>query len=675
MLYRQPEDLPHGVREIMTEWITLKDGTRLAARLWLPEEASAAAPVPAVLEYLPYRRRDGTTGRDSVTYPWLAGHGIAGVRVDVRGTGDSEGVILDEYDRPELQDAVEVIAWIAAQPWCTGNVGMWGISWGGFNSLQVAALRPPALKAIITIASTDDRYHGDCHFMGGCWIDGNMGWGNQFFSNTTRPPDPTVVGERWRAMWLDRLEKMTLPMEIWLHHQRRDDYWRHGSVCEDYSDITCAVYAVGGWADGYTNSVFSMIENLSCPKKALVGPWAHAFPHMARPGPAIGFLQEAKRWWDHLLKGEDTGVMDEPMLRLWMQDHVPPRRSYGEWPGRWVAETAWPPPGLTPATLYLGADGLSDGETAESVHSATTPQELGLKAADWCPYGRGPDMSDDQRSEDGLSLSFDSPPLAERMEILGAPVVTLDLSVDRRQAFVAVRLNDVAPDGSSLRVSYGLLNLSHRDGSEFPQATEPGKRYRVQVKLCHIAHAFPVGHRVRIAVSTTYWPIAWPSPEPVALTLYGGKSEVRLPVRPADPALDDSLEPFAQPEAVAQNAHVALRTPEPFHRTEFNSVTGETRYIRRRDRGRTRHLDVDLEEDVGGYLTHSIFEGDAQSASSEAEQTHRFLRGEWDVRTSIRSHLTATSEDFLLRASVDAYEGETRVFSRTWNVRVPRDHQ
>jgi hypothetical protein len=367
--------------------------------------------------------------------------------------------------------------------------------------------------------------------------------------------------------------------------------------------------------------------------------------------------------------------MDEPALRLWMQDWVPPKQSYDEWPGRWVAETAWPAPGLTPQVLHMGAAGLTDAPQLESQHTAVTPQELGVNAANWCPYGLGPDMSDDQRSEDGMSLTFDSPPLAEGMEILGAPVVTLDLSVDRPQAFVAVRLNDVAPDGSSLRVSYGLLNLSHRDSSEFPEATEPGKRYRVQVKLCDIAHSFPAGHRLRIAVSTTYWTIAWPSPEPVSLTLYGGESQVQLPVRPPNAELDDSLDPFSPAEAVEQKAHVALRAPQPFFRTEFDSLTGETRSIGRRDRGRIHHLDIDLLEDVGGHQVQSIFEGDPQSASTEAEHNHRFMRGDWDVRTSIRSHLTATGDDFLLRASVDAYEGETRVFSRSWNVRVPRDHQ
>ena len=224
---------PRAVREIEHTTIPLKDGTRLAARIWLPEDAEAD-PVPALLEYLPYRKRDGTHERDALTHPYLAGHGYAAVRVDIRGSGESEGVLADEYSQPELDDALEVIDWLASQPWCSGAVGMFGISWGGFNALQVAALQPPALKAIVTLCSTDDRYADDVHYMGGAKLaSADLGWGGFFFADMCHPPDPLLVGERWREMWLERLQNMPLFLERWLRHQRRDAYWRHGSVCED----------------------------------------------------------------------------------------------------------------------------------------------------------------------------------------------------------------------------------------------------------------------------------------------------------------------------------------------------------------------------------------------------------------------------------------------------------
>jgi putative CocE/NonD family hydrolase len=191
--------LPHAVREIENVFIPLRDGTKLAARIWLPVDAETR-PVPAILEYLPYRKRDGTAPRDAETHPFFAGHGYASVRVDIRGTGESDGLLLDEYLKLEQDDCLEVLAWLEAQPWCTGACGMIGISWGGFNGLQVAARRPKQLKAVISLCSTDDRYADDVHYMGGCMLVDNFAWGSTMFTLQSHAPDPVLVGERWREM-------------------------------------------------------------------------------------------------------------------------------------------------------------------------------------------------------------------------------------------------------------------------------------------------------------------------------------------------------------------------------------------------------------------------------------------------------------------------------------------
>ena len=335
-------DFPRAVRTIPTAWIELADGCRLAARIWLPEDAEQH-PVPAILEYLPYRLNDGTAVRDSHHFPYLAGHGYACIRVDQRGTGESDGILEDEYLPQEQSDACEVIAWIAEQSWCTGKVGMIGISWSGFNSLQVAANRPPALGAIVTLCSTDDRYADDVHYDGGCVASDMLQWAASMLGWNGWPPDPEIVGERWRDMWLHRLREAPPFIDHWLGHQRRDDYWKQGSVCEDFSRIEVPVYAVGGWADGYTNAIPRLLEGLPGPRKGLIGPWAHAWPQAGPPEPTIGFLQEVVRWFDHWLGGVDTGIMDEPMLRAWIHEPVRPAACYTERPGRWVAEGGWPP--------------------------------------------------------------------------------------------------------------------------------------------------------------------------------------------------------------------------------------------------------------------------------------------------------------------------------------------
>ena len=524
---------PRAVREIEHTSIPLRDGIHLAARIWLPADAEQRR-VPAILEYLPYRKRDGTSERDALTHPYLAGFGYAAVRVDIRGTGESEGLLTGEYTRQELEDALEVIAWLAAQPWCTGAVGMMGVSWGGFNALQVASLKPPALKAIVTVCSSDDRYRDDVHYMGGALLKAGIDWGSFLFRAASHSPDPALVGDRWMVMWRQRLENVPLFLESWLRHQRRDAFWLHGSVCEDYSAIQCPVFAVGGWTDGYTNTIPRLLERLQVPRKGLIGPWAHGYPHIARPGPQIGFLQEILRWWDHWLKGEPNGVMDEPMLRAWISENVAPAVDHVELPGKWIAEDRWPPADCVDSQFLLSDEGLQASAMPLTPVGLCTSQTVGAHAGEWCPFGYGGDQADDQAEDDRRSLTFDTPALAAPFDILGAPAVTLAISSDKPVAAIAVRLCDVCPSGEVLRVSYGILNLTRRDGSDLPSPLTPGHRYRVRIQLNDAGARFPAGHRIRLALSTTYWPLMWPVPDPATVTLYDGC--LSLPVRHPKPA-------------------------------------------------------------------------------------------------------------------------------------------
>ncbi len=640
--------LPHRhIREIENTWIPLRDGTRLAARLWLPDDAERT-PVPALLEYLPYRKRDGTAERDALTHPRLAGHGYASARVDIRGSGESEGVLSDEYSQQELNDALEVIAWLAAQPWCSGAVGMFGISWGGFNALQVAALRPPALKAIVTLCSTDDRYADDVHYMGGARLNAGFGWAGFFFADMCHPPDPALVGARWRKMWLARLEALPLFLERWLSHPHRDAYWRHGSVCEDFAAIQCPVWAVGGWTDGYTNAIPRLLEHLSAPRKGLIGPWAHAYPHFALPGPQVGFLQEMVRWWDHWLKGRDTGTMDEPMLRAWMTESVKPAAHHETLPGRWVGEPAWPPPERETRRLFLSDAGLDATAGPLTAREVRSPLTLGKMAGQWCPFGRGADQAGDQRADDALSLVFETPPLPETVEILGAPVVTLEIASDKPVANLIARLCDVHPGGESLRVSFGVLNLTHRDSHEHPAPLVPGERYRVSIKLNDAGAVFPAGHRLRLALSTSYWPMVWPAPEQATVTILGGALD--LPVRPAPShARDEALPPLPAPEMAPPEKVQAVRP-------------GVMRFDR-----------IGLEVGEESHYAPHLDENDPLSAAIEMRRTATVAREGWQVRIETHLRMGCTREAFVLTASVRAFEGATEVCHRTWDRTIPRD--
>ncbi len=635
---------PRAVRVIEHTSIPLKDGTRLAARIWLPEDAEQD-PVPAILEYLPYRKRDGTNDRDALTHPYLAGHGYAGVRVDIRGSGESDGLLVDEYARQEQDDALEIIAWLAAQPWCSGAVGMMGISWGGFNGLQVAARRPPALKAVVTICSTDDRYADDVHYMGGAKLTSGFGWAAFFFGAMCHPPDPALVGDRWRAMWLERLENLPLFLELWLRHQRRDAYWRHGSVCEDYGAIQCPVYAVGGWTDGYSNAIPRLLERLAVPRKGLIGPWAHAYPHFALPGPQTGFLQDMLRWWDHWLKGVDSGVMDEPMLRAWMTDSAKPATHHETLPGRWVAEPSWPPMDMIPHRLFLTDDGLSIQSTPLAARAVCSPQTVGRHAGEWCPFGRGRDQAGDQREDDAQSLVFETPALDEAIEILGAAVLTLDVACDRPIANLAARLCDVHPSAESLRVSFGVLNLTHRDGHEAPAPLVAGQRYRVRIQLNDAGAVFPAGHRIRLALSTAYWPMIWPAPEKATVTILGGTLD--LPVRA--PGRIDRLPPLPEPETATPEEPTAIRP-------------GVVRIDR-----------LGLELGTEGRFKFDLKDDDPLSATAEMRRTETKQRGDWQVRIETQMQLSCTRDAFLLRATVRAWEGTSEVCHRQWDRSIPRD--
>jgi putative CocE/NonD family hydrolase len=663
---------PREVREIENLFITLSDGCRLAARMWLPKDADRN-PVPAILEYLPYRKRDGTAERDHLTHPYFASNGYACIRVDMRGSGESDGLLEDEYLRQEQDDCLEVLRWIAAQPWCTGAVGMIGISWGGFNGLQVAARRPPELKAVISLCSTDDRYADDIHFMGGTLLNDNLGWASVMFAYMARTPDKALLGEAWREVWLERLRHEPLLVANWLRHQRHDAFWKHGSICEDWGAITCPVYLVSGWADGYSNTVPRMLANLQCPRKGLVGPWAHKYPHFGRPGPQIGFLQEALRWWDKWLKGIETGVMDEPQYRVWMQEPVAPLPFLEHRPGRWVAEPCWPSPDIGSRVLALDGDGrLSAAPGPERAVSTCSPQSLGECSGIWSGSGIDPDLPCDQRLDDGRSMVFDSPPLPERLEILGAPTVTLELAVDRPAAFVAVRLNEVLADGPSARVTYGLLNLAHRESHERPAPLEPGRRYRVTVQLNDVAHAFAAGSRIRVAISTTYWPIAWPSPEPATLTVFTGASRLELPVR------------APRPEDAALRDFPAAEGAEPLART-FHRPASHRRWVERDigaglqvlhvhdDHG---HFTIDHTGQETDYVhreSYRIRDDDPLSAEIEIETTISIGRGDWRTRSETRTLMRADRTDFHLEARLESFENEAKVISRSWRERIPRD--
>ena len=667
-------DVLEQIEEIETEWIPLRDGRRLAVRLFLPRTARVQ-PAPVVLEYIPYRRRDGTRLGDEAMHRWFAAAGFACARVDIAGMGDSDGLVQDEYVQREQDDGIEVIAWLAAQPWSSGAVGMIGISWGGFNGLQIAARRPPALKAVISLCSTVDRYHGDVHYTGGCLNEENLEWGGYFFTMNGFPPDPEIVGhDRWRAMWRHRIDNAQLAPADWLEHQRRDAFWQHGSVIEDWSAIEVPVLAVSGWADGYTAAVFELVEHLQAPCKGIVGPWGHKYPQDGVPGPAIGFLQEATRWWDRWLRDHETGVESDPAMRMWLQEshtpqgHIPQRR------GSWIQFDDWSAD--CACTLHLGQGTLlASLAGTDTTSSICSPQTVGLAAGQWCAYGLGkiaPELALDQRADDSGSLVYDSQPLTEPMHLAGRPVVRLRVSSDVAQALVAVRLNAVHADGTSERLSYGVLNLCHRDSHETPTVLVPGEQYDVVVEMKAIAQTVAVGQRLRLAVSTSYWPMIWPSPLPATVTVHEHASRIDLPAHDQVVAAWGDL--FEPPQDAAHGPVTVVRDGSETRHILHDLGERRTDFIASRDDGVYIIDDIGTEQSFTRVRSSSIVDGEPLSARATVECRATYRRNEWNVRVESDIDMSCDETSFIVTARLAAFDGDELFAERHFHRTIPRDH-
>ena len=646
--------------------VILNGGTRLSARLWRPDDAQSD-PVPLILEFLPYRKRDGTCARDALTHPYFAARGYACARVDMRGNGDSEGLMEDEYTAQELADAVEVIKWAASQPWCNGHVGMMGISWGGFNSLQVASLAPEALKAVITLCSTVDRFADDIHYKGGCLLNENLGWGATMLSYSSRAPDP-ALRENWREMWLERLENEPFLPSVWLRHQRRDAYWEHGSVCEDYSKIKAKVLAIGGWGDAYKNAVPQLVEALDG-AKGIVGPWVHKYPHFAVPEPRIGFLQEALRWWDRWLKGIETGVEADPDYRAYLMDGLRPAAWYTERPGRWIAEDRGATTHLPVQTLHFTDSGtLEDAPQTVDIPIAS-PAHCGAAAGEYCAIWLGPEMAGDQRGDDALSATFTSATLGADMDLVGAPRLTVTLKCDKPQGQIAVRLNHIHPDGAATRITYAVLNLTHRNSAANPQAMTPDKVEEITLDLDHIAYRVPAGHQIRVSISTAYWPLVWPSPEAAQITLTQGS--IALPQRPTAGGNEVT---FLPPEAADPWETVTIRAESHIRRQETDMTTGIHSLVIEDDFGKIRDAEHGLISGSVARERWDIHPDDPLSAKGSCDWVDEIERDDIHLRTRAQCTMYSDATTFYLTAKIEAWENGTLIFTKEHSDGIPRDH-
>ncbi|WP_339986866.1 CocE/NonD family hydrolase [Gymnodinialimonas ulvae] len=642
-------------------WIPLPCGTRLAARIWRPV---TDAPVPAVLEFLPYRRRDVTAPRDEATYPALAAHGFAGVRVDLRGTGDSGGQFDDEYSETELSDAEATLAWIAAQPWCNGHVGMMGISWGGFNALQLAARRPPALKAVISIASTVDRFADDIHTKGGAQMGTNLYWATQMLARAAVPPDAAVVGADWRKIWLDRLGAMEPLALTWMRHQRRDGYWKHGSICEDFGAVEAPALLIAGWADGYRNTPWKGRAGLGARARAITGPWVHLYPHFAVPGPRMDFVAEAAAWFGQHLRGEDAP--DLPAHRLYLSEAVRPDAPRDFEPGQWIEIDQR---AASEARLHLSPGTLGPaGRTQTTLLCSAL--DTGVDGGAFFTQGGDTDLPADQRADDGRSLCFETEPSDTPLDIIGMPVLRLPVAIDAPQGNLIARLVDVHPDGCAHRISMGVLNLAHRNGSETPSPMTPGAPEHITLTLDATAYRLRPGHRLRLALSTAYFPLILPPPSDVTATLtLGPQATLHLPHAPHRPCT------LPEPPPGDPRPDYPRQTPaEDYRRTHFDRATGRTDVVQSSTTGLRTHPGHGLGFEDTHKARWSITRGDPLSLEAQEETTALRIRDGITTEVIATGGMRATATHWIVEARLAARENDALIFERGWSEEIPRDH-
>ena len=649
-------------------WIGMRDGARLAATLYLPPEDDPELPEPraALLEALPYRKDDLTAHYRPEYHRFADEFGYAVCRVDIRGTGSSEGSATGEYTAEELEDLTEVIAWLADRPWSNGNVGMFGTSWSGFNSLQVAMLRPPALKAICSIFASDDRYADDVHYYGGALKQLDLAdWPTYMDAINVLPPDPRVCGEGWRDAWERRVAEYEPWLFGWLEHQRYDAFWKHGSLREDYGAIEAATMLVTGWADGYTNIALRGMANLNCPKRLLAGPWSHADVETSRPGPNLDLDREMARWWDRWLRREDNGVDREPPIVVFVRRPVTPAADLEAYPGTWRFESEWP--------LDRGRERRFALAEAEAAQAGDGPDRLEvrgdvgwtawLSCAGLPPWGQAVD----QRPDEAFSLVYDWP-LEGELEILGAPVLRARVASSAPVAYLSARLCDVHPDGTSQLVTRGLLNLTHRDSREQPSPLEPGRAYDVTFELDVTSWVFEPGHGVRVDLAGTDWPNCWPPPAPLTLMIEREGSQLVLPIVDGPPPIAE------RPDLPASRRPQAWDTDGVTWKVERDLIGNETRaVVGYHNRSEADEVAPAIAERVGGVVGVSI--DDPGRAWVSATARYELTWPGTVVATEVRSRIESDAEGYQVHLEIDAEEDGSVRWSRRFDRRFARDLQ
>jgi len=647
-------------------WLTMKDGVRLAVTYYKPVPRTAGEHFPVLFEFLPYRKDDGGYIGVYSLYAYFVRRGYILARVDIRGTGASEGTFpLREYSEQELDDAVETIDQLSRLPESNGNVGMWGISWGGFNAIQVAMRRPPALKAILAAMATDDLYHDDVHYIDGAFHVDEWAFWFDHSKGIPRSPDYPIDEAYFRERFNSYPGLLT-----YLKQQRDGDFWSRNSLRGQYAKIQVPCYLIGGLLDGYRDSIPRMLEAMKVPVKAEVGPWNHDWPDEGVPGPNYGWRHEAVRWWDQWLKGKETGVRRDPRLVIYLRAGHAPDAGLTMTPGRWLAGD-WPVPGTTRKKLYPMAGGrLRERPESPGSDALIYVPSYGISTGLWWGEPTG-----DMRPDDAGSQVYDGDVLQEKFEIVGFPRVRLRAKAGAPLAHWVARLEDVFPAGRVSFVTGGLINGSQRRSRLRPEPLVPGESMDLEFDLHLTTWTFEPGHRVRLAVSNSLFPMIWPTPYLMTTTLVTGVEAtcVELPIVPAGPFGLPAFRPAEKREVRTDARDLGSDVwPQGTSEWKRDTARGVVTYTWS---GKSRYEIGDRRFEATEKNVYETSESDPANSRFLGEDSDRVeLRGRMiDVLTSVE--IRSDARDFHVIFVRQTIENGRLVRKREWRETIPRDLQ
>jgi uncharacterized protein len=619
------------IRDVM---IPMRDGIKLAANLYRPRKVGK---YPGIFSFYPYLK-DGWIGIDhDPHHRYFASCGYAVMQVDFRGTGSSHGENPHPFDLQERRDGFDIVEWMAEQSWCTGAVGVWGISYGGITSLSIASESPPHLKAIIPINGTFDNYEWLLRTHGGRGLLlADVDWGTRMAAINMLPPVLQDPGGEWFSKWQERLTPASPWFMDWHGSPPTPDFWTSRII--PLKKIEVPTFAISGWHDAYTAPAFRVFEQVSGPARVLIGPWKHVLPDIS-PHHPIGGLHEMVRWWDRWLKEIGNGIDAEPPVAIFV-----------EGADEWRYETEWPIERTVTQRYHLSpARRLENRPAGTETLSYRYDSRVGIAATGNNGHRLHLEIPDDQVADDFNSLAFTGAPLDRDIEITGEPVASIVISADVAELTLVAKLCLVDPDGRSRMISRGNANPSRKDAHAVAELDNDVSRRRVDIRMHPTSVVARKGQSLRLSLAGADFPELWPTPLPYVLQVHCAECTIDVPFVPQNE--HGSGKPDFKP------ARTDVDTPQPMtpdgneqfdvvhYRLGSRSVAFETRLV-------TKHC---IEGNVvlkGSHWAKVITDSDSPGSTNLRTKTDYELQGAaCSVKVTVDSLLTHKTVS--CRANID----------------------